>query len=497
MNTSNNDHASAQKRVLNEVRSRHEVTSPARKRKHSRTFRFIRFIIILLVVGGFSVTSVLGYKILAAGNSISTTNRSVLGQLSDLLFKSGNRLEGETEGRINIMLLAIGGEGHSGENLTDTVMIASITPKEHRVSLLSIPRDLYVQVPGEQFYSKLNAVHAYGEAQKKNNGLELVKKKVEEITGLSIHYYVRVNFTAFKKIVEAVGGVNIHIENGFFDYWHKIAFPTGTETMNGDRALAYARARYIEGPEGGDFKRAGRQQQLLLAIRDKVFSVQTALDFTTINKILGSLASELKTNLQVWEMKRFFELSRQIDTHEIKSVVLTTGPHGVLVGDTVLTKDGPASILKTRTGDFSEIQNIAQHIFDNGIGKTIDESTQGTSPEPTIGPDGVLPSVSPSPSTSPSTVKPTIEVRNGTATTGLAKKIGDTLKKDGYTIIATGNAKSKTVEKTKIYAPKVTQADDAAKLADSLNASSETDFPKDEAKTTADILIILGSDSTK
>lgn len=484
---------------LNEVRSRHEVTSPSRRKKHSGTFRFIRFIIILIIVGGFSVTSVLGYKILAAGNSISTTKQSVLGQLSDLLFKSGNRLDGETEGRINIMLLAIGGEGHSGENLTDTVMIASILPKEHRVSLLSIPRDLYVQVPGEQFYSKLNAVHAYGEAQKKNNGLELVRKKVEEITSLPIHYYVRVDFNAFKKFVEAVGGVNIHIENGFTDYWHKISFPKGNETMNGDRALAYARARYIEGPEGGDFRRAGRQQQLLLAIRDKIFSVHTALDFTTINKVLGSLSSELKTNLQVWEMKRFFELSRQIDTHDIKSVVLTTGTHGVLVGDTVVMGGVPASILKTRTGNYSEIQNIAQHIFDDGVGKTIDDSNQGSSPEPTIGPNGVLPSVSPSasPSTSASAVKPTIEVRNGTTTAGLAKKIADKLKKDGYTIIATGNAKTNTVEKTKVYAPKVTQADDAAKIADSLNASSETDFPKDEAKTTADILIILGSDSAK
>lgn len=486
---------------MHEVPSRHQVvTAPGVRKKRSGLFRIVRLLIILALASGFCFVGVLGYKILAAGNSISTTEQSLLGQLSDLLFKSGSRLEGETDGRINIMLLAIGGEGHSGENLTDTVMIASIIPKEHRVSLLSIPRDLYVQVPGEQFYSKLNAVHAYGEAQKKNNGLELVKKKVEEITGLPIHYYVRVDFTAFKKIVEALGGVNVTIANSFFDYWHKIAFPAGTETMNGDRALAYARARYIEGPEGGDFKRAGRQQQLLLAIRDKIFSVHTALDFTSIDKILGSLSENLKTNLQVWEMKRFFEISRQIDTHDIKSVVLTTGPHGVLVGDTVVLGGVPASILKTRTGDYSEIQNIAAHIFDEGIGKTINDSNStSTSPEPTIGPDGLLgsPQPTPSPSASPSAAKPTLEIRNGTAVNGLAKKIGDTLTKQGYKVIATANAKSKDVENTKVYAPKVTQSDDAAKIAESLGASSESEFPKDEAKTTADILIILGADAAK
>lgn len=498
MNANRIDQASAQKRVLNEVRSRHQIVtspSPTRKRR-SPIFRIIRLFIILILVGGFSLATIFGYKILAAGNTISTAEKSILGQLSDLLFKSGNKLDGETEGRINIMLIAIGGEGHSGENLADTVMVASIEPKVHKVALMSIPRDLYVQVPGEEFYSKLNAVHAYGESKKRHQGPELLKQKVEEITGIPIHYYTRVDFIAFKKMVEAIGGVNITIENSFFDYWHKIAFPAGTETMNGDRALAYVRARYVEGPEGGDFKRAARQQQMLIAIRDKVFSVHTAVDFTAINKILNSLSENISTSMQVWEMKRFFEISRQIDTSSIKSAVLTTGPRGLLVGDTVVLGGVPASVLKTRTGNYSEIHNIAQHIFDEGVGKTIDDSAAAAvvaSPEPTIGPDGLLPSITPSPS--PAAAKPTIEVRNGTSVNGLAKKIGDKLTKDGYKVVATANANTKDVEKTKVYAPKVTQADDAAKIAESLNASSESDFPKEETKITADILIVLGKDA--
>lgn len=488
-------------RILHQVESRHRVVAaPSATKKRSPLSRIIRSLIIILLVGGFSIASILGYKILAAGNSISTAEQSILGQLSDLLFKSGNKLEGETEGRINIMLIAIGGEGHSGENLADTIMVASIEPKEHKVALMSIPRDLYVQVPGEEFYSKLNAVHAYGESKKKHEGPSLLKKKVEEITGLPIHYYTRVDFIAFKKIVEALGGVNITIENSFFDYWHKIAFPAGTETMNGDRALAYVRARYVDGPEGGDFKRAARQQQTLIAIRDKVFSVHTAFDFAAINKILGSLSENISTSMQIGEMKRFFEISRQIDTHNIKSAVLTTGPRGVLVGETVVLGGTPASILKTRTGDYSEIQNIAQHIFDDGVAKTIDDSANNSgAPEPTIGPDGILgsPTPSPSASASPSAKVPTIEVRNGTAVNGLAKKVGDGLTKDGYKVLATTNAKTKDVEKTIVYAPKVTQADAAAKIAESLNASSQSDFPEDEAKTSADILIILGQDATK
>ncbi|MEK7499108.1 MAG: LCP family protein, partial [Patescibacteria group bacterium] len=242
MNDVNSENLNAEKRALAQVRQRHNIAIPPKK-KHSTRFRTFRLLSLVIFIGGLFMAGVFGYKILAAGNSISTVKQSILGQLSDLLFKSGNELQGEKEGQINILLLAVGGEGHSGENLADTIMVASIQKDTHKVALLSIPRDLYVQVPGQQFYSKINAVHAYGESQKKNNGPELLEKKVEEITGLSIHYFARVDFTAFKKIVEAVGGVNIHIENGFTDYFHKIAFPTGTETMNGDRALAYVRAR--------------------------------------------------------------------------------------------------------------------------------------------------------------------------------------------------------------------------------------------------------------
>ncbi len=475
---------SAEQRALAQVRRRHNITA-APKKKHSARFRAIRIGIICILIAGFFFVGIFGYKILAAGNSISTADQSILGQLSDLLFKSGNQLRGEEEDQINLLLIAIGGEGHSGENLADTIMVASIQPKTNKVAILSIPRDLYVQVPKEQFYSKINAIHAYGESQRKNNGPELLQEKVEEITGLPIHYFARVDFTAFKQIVDAIGGVNIQIENGFTDYLHKIAFPKGTETMNGDRALAYVRARYVEGPEGGDFKRAARQQQLLVAVFNKVFSVNTALDFSAINDILSSVSEDIRTNMQTWEMKRSFELARQVDMSSVKSVVLTTGTHGVLVGDTIVLGGEPASVLKPRTGDYSEIHTIAKNIFSEEVGVTMNKAAAEEN----------LPSPTPSPEPEEGSSKPTIEVRNGTNVNGLAKKISDQLKQDGYTVIAATNAASKDVEKTKVYAPKVTQADDAQDIASSLNASSETDFPASEATTSADILIVLGTDT--
>ncbi len=478
-------------------------SSPTPKPKKRRSWRVARTIILLIIALGLVGSSAFAYKVLTASNKISSANRSIFGQLTDLFTASGQKLKGEQEDRINLLLLAVGGEGHSGQNLTDTIMIASIRPSDHTVALLSIPRDLYVQIPGETFYSKINAVHAYGEAKGKDQGPEFITKKIEEITGLTMDYYVRVDFTAFKSIVDAVGGVKITIPNSFFDYWHKISFPAGTEDMNGDRALAYVRARYIEGPEGGDFQRTHRQQQALLALRDKVFSVSTAFDFTTLNKIFDSLSNNIRTDLQLWEMKRLFEIARQVNHDKVRSVVLSNGIHGQLVGGTEVLGGQPASVLKTRTGDWSEIQTIAKNMFNDTVGHTLAPTPDNAellpvvSDQPAAASPSPTPSPKPSASATPSTVKATAEVRNGTTITGLAKKIADQLKASGYTIVAVGNATNRSATKTSVIMLQSDQQEAANAIAHTLSTTLDDQKPTGEAASKADVLVILGSDAAK
>lgn len=492
--------AASERRVLQEVRKRHRlgetsvrasvpptVRPPSAGKRRGgnpkrRWGKVILLLVALIIAGG----SIFGYRILAAGNRISVAEESILGQLKDLLFSSGSTLAGEQENRINILLLAIGGEGHKGENLADTIMVASIRPQDGDVALLSIPRDLFVQVPGQDYFTKINSVHALGEAQKTNGGPELLREKVEEIVGQDIHYYARVDFTAFKSIVDAVGGVNITIESEFYDYWHKISFPAGTEKMSGERALAYVRARYVEGAEGGDFKRAARQQQILLALREKVFSINTAFDFGAVNEILDSLSENIRTDMQLWEMKRFFELARLLKGDNVHSVVLTTGHNGVLVGATELLEGTPASILKPRTGDYSEIQSIAANIFSEEVSKTIAPSTQPAQETATPTPVEEKPA---------QIAKPTIEIRNGTNINGLAAGVRDELTSDGYEIVAIGNAASRTVEQTVVYQISNTAADGAQALAETLGTSASVGLPEGEAETGAAVLIILGADA--
>ena len=467
-----------------------DLPLPAPRRRRSWILKSLLVVVLLVAVGG----GTFGYKIIAASDSISDTERSILGQLKDLLFRSNNALAGEQAGRINILLLAVGGAGHQGEDLADTIMLASIEPGTNKAALLSIPRDLYVQVPEEEYFSKINAVHAYGESRQSGEGPHLLKDVVEKITGQPVHYYVRVDFTAFKGIVDAVGGVNIQNDTGFFDYWHKISFPAGTEKMNGERALAYVRARYIEGSEGGDFKRAARQQQVLLALREKVFSVQTAFDPTRVSAILDSLSENIRTDLELWEMRRLYELARLTDPAKVHSVVLTSGPQGVLTGGTEVLGGVPASILRPRAGDYSEIQALAKDIFTMPVSPA--EETPGVS---SLTP-GVEEAGEKTPAPTPTPLeKPSLEIRNGTTITGLAGRTKGQLESDGYTVTAIGNAAARDAADTTVYIISAQHEQAANELAASIEAKIQHELPAGEAPPAggADVLIILGSDANE
>jgi hypothetical protein len=313
---------------------------------------------------------------------------------------------------------------------------------------------------------------------------------------LPIHYYTRVDFTAFKRIVDEIGGVDITIKEGFFDYWHKISFPAGTEHMNGERALAYARARFVEGPEGGDFKRAERQQQLLPAIRNKVLSANTVFDLRAVTGILDVLGDNVVTNFHLWELKRLFELTRDLPKDRIRSAVLTTGPDGLLVGETEILEGKPASILRPRAGleEYGEIREFAQNIFDNVA------TTASPMLEAPAASHPPRESASPLPSTSPTgvpitTEKSTVEVRNGTTVQGLAVRVAKALEKKTFTVAGVGNAATRGRETTIVVdLTGGKKPNSLQELLATLDVKTAVTFPKSETSTKADFLVLLGTD---
>lgn len=472
------------------------IKAPSGKRKKGRGVRRTIYIIITLLVlcgGLFSA------KILKVGQNVLNKDRSIIAQLMDLFLPGDRSLVGEKDGQINVLLAAIGGKGHEGENLTDTIMVAMIRPQEKKVALLSIPRDLYVRLPGSNSFTKINAVNAYKENVKKGEGIIALGQKVEEITGLSIHYYARVDFTAFKQVIDKIGGVEVTVPVSFYDYWHKISFPAGTELMNGDRALSYVRARYVEGPEGGDFARAARQQHLLLAMREKIFSANTAFDVRAISGILDALGDNVATNFNLWEVKRVFEMARVIPKDNINTAVLSTGNNGLLTGGTEILDGVPASVMRPRAGaeDYSQIKEFVSNIFLSTKNNAL--ATSQSSPKPTA-PPSASPSSTPSPSSSPGTTnlkteKPTVEIRNGTNITGLASRTSSKLKAANFTIQNVGNAAKRDRTSTIVIDLTSDKKPESLKaILSTLGISSTVSLPSSENSSKADFLILLGTD---
>lgn len=192
-------------------------------------------------------------------------------------------------GRTNFLLLGVAGGDHDGADLTDTMIFVSID-QSGKVSMLSIPRDIWVQ----SLRAKINTAYHYGlEKQPDGGGFVLAKSAVTEVIDQPIQYAALINFANFEKVIDAMGGVDINVDHVLDDSQFPIAgkendlcggdltyacryehlhFSVGLQHMDGATALKYVRSRHAEGDEGTDFARSKRQEKLLLALKDKLVS---------------------------------------------------------------------------------------------------------------------------------------------------------------------------------------------------------------------------------
>jgi len=183
--------------------------------------------------------------------------------------------------RINVLLIGVDKLPWRTATLTDAMMVVSMDPVGKTVSILSLPRDL-IGVPlgnGDNYGPKLNSLMSYADRHPDEfpeGGVAALEHAVSALLDVPIHYYARLDFYGFVDIVNAVGGVDIKVAEGFSDpLYTSFGHPkpgwsikAGTHHLDGINALAYARARKALGES--DFTRAARQQQVLLALRDQV-----------------------------------------------------------------------------------------------------------------------------------------------------------------------------------------------------------------------------------
>lgn len=277
-------------------------------------------------------------------------------------------LKGEDKGRINILLLGAAGQHKPGGNLTDTVMVMSIDTKEKKVALLSLPRDFYTPIGETKSFAKINSLYPIG--IKDNKGVELIKEAVEKITNQTLNYYLVVDFDAFEKIINDIGGINIVSERDIYDAtypgpnysYQTFSLSKGFHQLDGATTLKYVRERHDD-PEG-DFGRAKRQQQVIQAVKNKMFSLKTIFNVVAISNILDTLGNNVKTDITIQDMESFIALSKTLDLENINNVVIDAWKKDSLLKVShAATASGNAFILIPRVGNYSEIQDISDNIF--------------------------------------------------------------------------------------------------------------------------------------
>lgn len=474
-------------------------------KKKSKAKWVILAIIFILLLGLSSCYQYLSGNLREIINTNEQT--SLYKQLQLLLSGHDEPLLGEDEDRINILLLGIGGEGHDGGNLTDTIMVVSVKPSTKQIALLSLPRDLAVKNPENQ-YMKINRAYADG-------GLDLIKEKIKEVTNQTIHYYVVLDFEGFQKIIDDLGGIEVAVENNFDGYYHitdcggtcenadggpayldkkkkegpycVFTFTQGTKKMDGQTALMFARIRHAKVAKGAtaensDFARAKRQQKVLEALQKKAFATSTLINPLKIANILNDLSDNLETNLELWQMGKLVMLTDNLKTSGMIHQVVDNGKDGLVKDEIDSISGAYFAVPKAGWGKYEKIQKTANDIFNTAetsdANANVNTNTQAESKKESA----------------------EIIVLNGTATTGLAKQTSDKLTALGLNVVSIGNNPMQNIIYTAVFDLTNNNPETLEILKKQLNAEkSSSDFNKLYANNnininTADFIVVVGQD---
>lgn len=411
-------------------------------------------------------------------------SESMISKLGQLVFDKNEELAGQNEDRINLLLLGMGGVGHDGPYLTDTIMVASIKPSTGEVGIVSIPRDLQVDIP-DYGKRKINHANAFGESEKENWGGAFTTKVVENNFDINIHYYARIDFKAFTKLVDEIGGIKVDVEYPFTDSqypapndkYQTISFKSGVQNMDGERALKFARSRHGNNNQGSDFSRARRQQKVMLAAKKKVLSFETLTNPSKIHDMMTTLEEHLTTNMKFSEIISFVKLGKELNIKNISTLVLDSGPDGFLQSS---TNSQGAFILRPKSGNFDKINKAIDNIFTYEKAEVANNTPKQTEPKLQAENSNI-----------------NIEIQNGTWRAGLAARTKKDLEQESLAISDIGNTSEKPIKTSGIYTLDTSKdlADHVSKIQTETSMPIKKELPKEiKASTSTDIILILGKD---
>jgi LCP family protein required for cell wall assembly len=346
----------------------------------------------------FLIGAAFAYRTFEFSNSIGIKIRPI-----DILnpIKKDPQLKKDSTGKYTSALL-VGIDTRSAKSdlkNTDSMIIATYNYETGNITMISVPRDLYVKVPNEAWYTKINGIYTRGEAVKKGSGMEYLKGALQTVTGIEIQYHALIDLQGFVKMIDAVGGVTVNVENSFTDYmfpteakgkpvYETISFKKGPQKMDGTIALKYARSRHSsDAGEGTDFARARRQQKVISALKDKVLSTGTLLNPQKILELMQAVQDNVKlSEINNEEIQASINIAKKQQETPGKSYSFVLDPS--FGGNQVITQNVPGvnayviapvagldnytqvkalvKLCLTKPGIYSQKAKI--RVYDSGIG---------------------------------------------------------------------------------------------------------------------------------
>lgn len=263
-----------------------------------KILRHVWLVRSLVVFGIFLILFLIGFGTFKLFDNLGVGN--IFSLAYNFITAPTDRLAQEG-GRTNILIMGKAGGAHEGPDLTDTMIFVSVGINEKSIRTVSIPRDIWIP----EIRAKINSAYYWGKQNTPyfanlgtGGGIIFAKSITQEVMGQPVQYAAVIDFSAFKDIVDALGGIQVNVENSFTDKLYPIAgrendpcggdatfacryesvsFNAGSQKMNGDTALIFVRSRHAEGTEGTDIAREARQQKVIDAIKNKIMDPKVFL----------------------------------------------------------------------------------------------------------------------------------------------------------------------------------------------------------------------------
>lgn len=397
---------------------------------------------------------------------------------------------------MNILVMGIDKrDGEEGPFRTDTMLVLHVDPASNRAAMISIPRDLLVQLPDYGYgrrLDRINTANVWGDVYNyPGGGPALAKKTIENNFGIPVDRYVTVDFTGFENFIDLIDGIDVNVPEPITDHeyptpdygYTTIHFDAGHQHMDGETALIYARTR----KSSSDFARAERQQQVVLAVRKKVLSLNIIPSLTPANivRMVREFRNSVRTDLSIDEMIMLARTINDIPDGGIRQAVI----------DSSMVYDGEHYTL---IGRWKKIHATVADLFDTGpITVAPPPTPVPSTPTPTPNPTVITATVElpPTPQGGAETQGARIEVRNGTAIANLEERTAIYLQQLGLSATAIGPAERDGYARTVLIVYDQSASPTVATLSAVFNVPPENIVVQPGHRTDVDIVMILGDDA--